>query len=363
MKHNVVLRFFYCAKGDTILLQALPTDGGPDEWALVDCHLTKVSGAHWRVRDLVEKEKIRRLKFVCLTHPDRDHYFGMCRLLQEYFYDRKKDRLHVDEFWDSGAEFSIFSAIAERMGHKAIKTELDDLYAGFLAKLIYAGKLEHQPMHRGTLATTDFGDFNLLSLSPRASRVDHFNQQGVDAILGASFPNVKSAREQSNALSVVLVLMHKTLPVNIVLGGDATTETWEEALEVWPKLLAILKRTERRFAAIKVSHHGAKTSLYPDLYQDCCWKRRTIAILTVGPNDKNHPHKAVLDLLKSRAIRTYFTCWRVSKASPLRSTLPLPGYRIAARADRAHKVEGYHLADIELRITPSGRLSVKAEYV
>ena len=93
--------------------------------------------------------------------------------------------------------------------------------------------------------------------------------------------DIHAKREQTNALSVVLVLMHKTQPINIVLGGDATAKTWAEALEVWPKLLQKLNRTRRQFAAVKVSHHGAESSLCPDLYNDYCWGRRTIAILTV----------------------------------------------------------------------------------
>ena len=60
------LRFFYCGRGDTILVEA-----SPGHWGLIDCNLTKSSGAHQQVRDFVKKN-VPKLDFVCLTHTTVD---------------------------------------------------------------------------------------------------------------------------------------------------------------------------------------------------------------------------------------------------------------------------------------------------
>lgn len=355
MKPAAKLRFFYCGKGDTILLQASSGEGEPDDWALIDCRLTEPSGAYWRLQKVIEDKNIERLKFVCLTHPHRDHYFGMHQLLEERFYDKATDSLRVGEFWDSGVNFEILSAIAESIGTSETKKEIDELYKDFLVRLILADKLVQCPMYTGTLSTIDFGDFLLLSLSPRFNCVKLYNLRGVRRELGFSRDPVKYRYEEINNLSIVLVLMHKILPVNIVLGGDATAEVWAEALDVWPKLLKKLKRQKSRFAGVKVSHHGATTSLHPDLYEDYCWKGKTIAILTVGPGGSNHPHEDVLNILHDRNIRTYATCWPTDGPIAGKSRMPLPGSGVP----KVRQLHGHDWADIEVIIGNEGHLKVR----
>ena len=51
--HAARLQFFYCGRGDTILLEA----GGM--WGLIDCNLTRPSQADHRLRRLIEREKIK----------------------------------------------------------------------------------------------------------------------------------------------------------------------------------------------------------------------------------------------------------------------------------------------------------------
>lgn len=352
------LRFYYCGRGDTILLEASGGGEYATEWALVDCHLTKVSGAYYRVRDIIEEKRIPKLKFVCLTHPDRDHYWGMRELLEECFYDRAKDQLRVDEFWDADLHPERLAAIARRLGTKCIQREIEELYR-FVMPFSLADKIDHWVMDQGMQSKIDLGCFYFLSLSPRRNRVDRFNQRAMDDILGATYTDARYEREKSNDLSVVLVLMHKTLPVSIILGGDATAETWEEALDLWPRLAQRCGRQESSFAGVKVSHHGAQGSLYSKLYEDYCEEGETIAILTVGPNDRNHPHQEVLDVLAKRKIRTYATCWPTGGTKAVRPHIPLPGNRLAQVVGKGARLTGYDWADIEVFIQHDGKLKVK----
>ena len=48
---------------------------------MLDCNLTRKSGVHQRLKRHLEELEVRQLEFVCLTHPDQDHYFGMASFL------------------------------------------------------------------------------------------------------------------------------------------------------------------------------------------------------------------------------------------------------------------------------------------
>ena len=360
------LKFLYCGRGDTILVESRTSEGHSSHWGLVDCYLTKkASGAYWRLRDVITGYDIRELKFVCLTHPDRDHYFGMRDLLEERFYDEGHRRLRIDEFWDSGIDFRLLGAIAHRLGMNDIKQEIDALYRFFLPVCLGDG-VEHRAMNQGCLSTIEFGDFFFLCLSPRKNRVDRFNHQTLRSILGGNYNEVLRRKEMSNDLSVVLAFVHKTLPLNVILTGDASARIWQQALPVWVRLAGLLMRKNLRFSAVKVSHHGAGSNkikyLYPTLYSDYCIPETTVAILSVGPCDQKHPDPTVLRVLEQNGIRAYATCWPAESFEPVREEFPLPGSPLTTRDNGLPSLpNGHDWADIEITMQDNGSLVVSPE--
>jgi hypothetical protein len=224
MKKILHVKYYYCGRGDTILIQSLNDDKGSG-WGLIDCFLTKSSGAYYRIRKDIQDKDIKSLKFVCLTHPHRDHYHGMRELLTERFYNHAEKQMCVEEFWDSGVNFAILAAIDHRLGNEVKRQGLVDLYRFMLRHTLNNTKATtHRIQHQGSLSAVDFGDFYFLCLSPTADRVDRFTLQDVDDILMASYDDVLYQREQCNDLSLIVAIMHKELPISIILGGDATRE-------------------------------------------------------------------------------------------------------------------------------------------
>jgi hypothetical protein len=350
------LRFFYCGRGDTILVGA----GG--RWGLVDCNLTEVSGADQRLRQFIRSNGIKRLDVACLSHPDQDHYSGLQELLQECFCDDTGSTVkwNFAEFWDSGADFGLLLAIADRLGSNSARAGIRSLY-GFLQWLILNGNVTHFALGPSSELPLDFGEFYFVSLSPVRNRIDRFNSQTAEAILQLEGLEFGRCVETSNNLSAILVFMHKTLPVDIILGSDATAEVWREALEVW-KTYSRRRSRSGRFDCVKVSHHGAKGSLHEDLYQDFCQARKTIAILSVGQNhSQQHPHPDVLKAFKRNGIRAYATCWRTRRLRRPKRRLPLPKSRHAHGGPQAPnpKLRGHDWADIEVRVMEDGRLKVE----
>jgi beta-lactamase superfamily II metal-dependent hydrolase len=353
---SACLRFFYCGRGDTIIVEA--RGGG---WGLIDCNLTRCSKAHQRVRELVRQKIIRQLQFVCLTHPDQDHYHGMRELLEECFcdFDRGRRLPRFKQFWDSGVELLLIEGLARHMSTREAGKELAALM-DFLSPLFQNGAVERVALTAGVPCLDGFGDFVFVALSPRRRRVEHFNQTKIRRILQSSEEFLQGPLEEKNNLSVVLVLMHQRLPLNVLFGGDATAEIWEEALATWQKLLKLglqpFHNRKRHFDGVKVSHHGALSSLHTELYQDYCIPENTVAILSVGHNDNQHPHADVLSVLKKHKIRAYATCWPTRGESPQEETLPLLGEPVGGEAERYPVLPGYGCADVEVKVWSDGRL-------
>lgn len=84
-------KFLECGNGDTILIRA------GEEWALVDCNLLPQTIA--RLEKCLREHDIRRLRFVVVTHFDRDHVRGMATFLQKHFVSAVETSGRTTGFW------------------------------------------------------------------------------------------------------------------------------------------------------------------------------------------------------------------------------------------------------------------------
>jgi beta-lactamase superfamily II metal-dependent hydrolase len=351
--HNsdTFLRFFYCGRGDTLLVCA-----GIGQWGLIDCHLTETSYARQRLDEVLDEHKVEQLEFVCLTHPHRDHFHGMGTLLKERFgaEDNKQDGCKFKEYWDTGI-LGVVWALMLRARDKELAAELEDLHS-LLIPLIHADKITYRLLCGDPGSCISLGSFEIRCLAPRLNRLERYRHHSLLPIGDTTSKEFNVLKEQVNSLSAVLAFIHKPTNANILLAGDATVETWKEALEVWDEM----KHWTDRFRAIKVSHHGARANLHPPVYQDWCEQNGTVAILSVGPDDPEHPHKEVLELLQRCNIKPYLTCRRSShEQTLLRSDLLLGGVRVSEGGQKLFPNKaGYCFADLELRIQADGSVAV-----
>jgi len=354
------LTLFYCGHGDTLLI------GSAGHWGLIDCHLTKTSGAYQQVRQRITDWGIKRLDFVCLTHPDRDHYYGMKELLEERFFDKDSEKPAFVEFWDGGIPYPLLMAIEEKLTQgKCIVTQgLKGLYEGLIDPLMDNDRIVGRALQGGFTPPIDFGDFLLTALAPQWNQVQRFSAQSAEKISGALRKECEALRETSNDLSIVLVLRHKHLPVQVILGGDATTRAWPGAIHCWNRILETEgKNRDARFAGVKVSHHGAKTSHHGPLYEGYCQGGDTVAFVSVGPDDENHPHPDVLQHIESLGIRVYATCW--PRGAEPRAAMPESlfffGEPEPTEHVRPHHVEGFGWSDLTVHILPEDKVKVFPE--
>lgn len=348
------LRFFYCGQGDTILVCS-----GTRNWGLIDCHLTRESLAKARLEAVLDTHQVAQLQFVCLTHPHQDHYHGMCGLLEERF--KLKSRLpracDVRQFWDTGV-LGVVWPLMRRGRETHFAEELEDLM-WLLVPQIHRDTITYRLLQGDESACYSFGEFTIRCLAPGANRLERYRHHEFEEIRDSSSEEFKVLKEEVNNLSAVLVFIHNKTGAAILLGADATVKTWKEALDVWKSAT----NGEGRFRGVKVSHHGARANLYPSLYGKWCDPGKTVAIMSVGPDDPNHPHEDVRKLFDKCRIQPYYTCRPLGGRRRGRSDLLLGGRVPLLEEDKASfpRVSGHIVADLEVQIDEEGR-SVVTEH-
>ena len=109
----VEVHVFHCGQGDTLLLRL-----DRSKWVLLDCNLPGKAADEFIAK--LEELGVHRLDLVCLSHPDRDHYTGMERVL-EYFTEAPRQ---IGTFCDAG-----FAAKLARAGSLIpLEREIVSLY-------------------------------------------------------------------------------------------------------------------------------------------------------------------------------------------------------------------------------------------
>ena len=163
------IELLYSGHGDTILI------GSEGSWGLVNCHLTKSSGAYRQLRRLLSQRGIDRLQFACLTHPHRDHFFGIGELLQECFFEHESRQPTFGEFWDSGVLSPLVLALDRKVSQGAVSRGLSRLYEEFLLPLVGRNAIQLRSCQQGFC--TQFGAFDVRAVSPTRNKVEQFNAQ------------------------------------------------------------------------------------------------------------------------------------------------------------------------------------------
>lgn len=266
--------------GDSIILE-LP-DGN---WGIVDCFKTKEDKEPPALTFLI-KRKVKKLKFVCLTHPHYDHYHGMLELLKYFSSGGRK----IECFWDFGIDKAKLEHFKEKLGHEEY-TELRSLHK----KVIEDKRIEYQDLGlRTDCLKIDSLEIKSYAPIPRDT-LRYFQKWG------------KNKKVDENLLSVVLVIKYGT--TNVVLGAD--TSSWEKILEAWKKDCRQAKRRRRhKFDFIKVSHHGLSEGNYDKLWKSFTVRGKSIAVISTGCKYASPSDETVRSIV-SRKVKLYSTNYRV----------------------------------------------------
>jgi competence protein ComEC len=157
------------------------------------------------------------------THPDMDHMAGLYRL-------RVEEKIPIINFWDTS--------------HCIEKDEV--------AKL--TGAVNHDIRDWHTYLEIRKGTDNPTVLRPTiGQRADFWQQDGIN--IWAPFDHKHQTDADANPNDLSFVLCVSVGKCNVLLGGDATINMWEE-------LYKRCKGTLPRIHLLKASHHGRKSGYH-----------------------------------------------------------------------------------------------------
>ncbi len=278
------LRVFSCGNGDTILVRW----PGP-KWAVIDCRLPK-GPVRGRVFDYFERENIRQLEFVCLTHPDLDHLLGMADLVSHFTTNNRR----IKHFCHPPADSKTIGKILRWARKKNARSEYRRLIE-VLEPLLKTRKVKRLPISSNSGPIVDEPRLRLVPLSPDPNT--DFNQvlAGLRHLSSDRIGEL-SVVEDTNAISIVLVATVQTGPgsISVLLSGDLPAEEWPWALDAWEQK-AKASGCETRFRVVKVPHHGSIDSHEPRIALTFAGPKSRFAVISVGHSRPQHPDRRVLE--------------------------------------------------------------------
>lgn len=303
------IRAFACGNGDTILLKW----PGP-KWAVVDCCLPEKGGVREKVFAHFRQAGVKRLEFICLTHPDLDHLRGMAELVEHF---TTADR-SLGFFCHPPADPRTVGKVLQWIGTPHSR-ETRSEYGKLIEKLhpLFAEKVVARfPMHSRAENMDDGSGVVFAPMAPDPNTDWDLMIAGLKRLARRGAPIGDLAAGQVNAVSIVLAIALSTPKARmaIMLGGDLAWEEWPWALKTWLRRCPVL-RSPPRFRIVKVAHHGSRTSHYPPLASAFAGPAPRFAVLSVGSVYLSHPDRRVLGDFRANDWRVFLTQKRLAKTA------------------------------------------------
>lgn len=227
--------FFDVGEGDSILIKT-PLN----KYILIDgggSFLKEKSNPGVRVLNSLKRMGVNDIDLLIFTHEDSDHIEGL-------FHVVKKEKIKILGYPD--IELSFY-------GKELIK----NLEKRGVEKIVFK---------RGDSFEIDEIKFVVLNPVEKGK-------------------NYLRANDNNNSLCILLIYKNFSL----LLTGDIETEAINEIYKIYPDLL-------NNIDVLKVPHHGSKNSYDLDFYR---LLNPDYSIISVGPNNFNHPSHEIISLLDS----------------------------------------------------------------
>ena len=291
-------------EGDSIVLEYHNSSTSENSYAVIDSCYPKdkrVAPALEKLRELGAE----KLAFVCLTHPDADHYKGLHSILEEYedkieafytfplqLYNNDTSRLKklLNEYYNHAN-----NGVSETIKKAAIE---------LVAILTHA----HEKFHKKGLWEEPTGYFNQISIKAFSGVKIHCvlpSRRAKGPFLEYIDDDARAVYRNEGNNEVSVVFMLEFAGVKIILGADSTHGNWT---------LHKRKHSDQggddiASSIVKIPHHGSKIDCtngvldYLFSQEDDAQK---IALISARGSSK-HPDEEVLRSLEERGIKPYCT--------------------------------------------------------
>lgn len=269
---------------------------------MVDCYAKELGDPSTNpVFQFLRERKVKKLLFVCLTHPHDDHYRGMSQLLTHF---------QVQNFWrfagysDQGIAEAAAGAWQEQIENEPdvdeARSSLEDLVRTL--RLVAEGAAQSAIVVARPNITHVLYQWTGQPGRPdgeiRAVAPSQFHRERYTTRAEAG-----AAELRHNDISLALIIRYGQR--SVFLGGDVENDNWD----------AVFRENRRnrprvalgRAAVIKVCHHGSANGFHLNLWQRLCGRsKKTVAVIT--PYQRfGHPSRQGLDAVARFTARVYVT--------------------------------------------------------
>lgn len=291
--------------GDSIVVNI--ESGNHLKWGVIDCHNPN-SLDESPTLEFLKKNNVQTLEFICLTHPDYDHYSGIEQLLRYFSTEHRK----VNFYYDSLDSTKYTSLLNSKRQEKTLKSLYEFVYELVEKDIILWEQLSYDKIlfKDKEFLLTSKGPYqkDLVRYIKRVRKRNLAMTKGEIIVVDKNLLSVISSIEFGESL--------------ILLLSDASKENIENFLKRSKK--SMRKKKNLYFTFIKVAHHGSSKNNHSGL-----WKNHTIrdfsnAAISSG-SKYEHPNIEVVKDIISNKINLYCTnksgCLKENSVTSLKSAI------------------------------------------
>lgn len=268
--------------GDSIVIE-FPNG----EWGLIDSN--KVDNSIPALDFLISRD-VKKLAFLCITHPHADHYAGMSSIIN-HFQNR------IEEVWlfdlDSIRLREYLKQIQETIETPIAHENFSELTK--IARLLFSKSHKittNIQFLRGIMDLRTVGGVTIRCLAPLGKQYSKY-------LSYISSPKKEDSNNiDENLISSIIELEYNG--AKVLLGGDAPLESWEA---LHKKMLNDNKTLSANL--VKISHHGSISAFSDKMWSNIA-NEKTVAAISVG-NKYGLPNDQVLKGIKKFGSNIYCT--------------------------------------------------------
>jgi beta-lactamase superfamily II metal-dependent hydrolase len=284
----LVLHFLNVDNGDCIILEHEAPDT-KKSFALIDSNTTKER--KFAALDKLKELGAEELSFVCITHPDKDHYSGILSILDNYsgkidqFFTYPFGRILTDKEL-RGRYLKQIADIARRGDDLELSlryAELMQIFKKAYVDFLPQGNWSELTGDYDRLAVKGFGGVEFYGIMPPKKVTGSI----IQSVMGSEGEKVKTLNRNEISAAIIIKYAGKT----ILLGGDATNENWINHRRY-------RSRTGLSITAdiVKLPHHGSRRDNSEETLRDFFYGNPN-GIAIISADGRRHPDFEIFPIL------------------------------------------------------------------
>lgn len=345
--------------GSSIVLEHADQNGDK-YFGLIDCNNS--GDGPPRALEKLHTLGAKKLAFVALTHPHKDHFRGLSEIITafkggiEQFYSCPFGELLQNRSRLKKLSQNLQKIVSSTDGMAERKAALE---LGRILMWAYEEARQQRLEWReckgeeNTISPPGFGDVDLKTILPPGRAIGNFVQRVIDGdmTVGGHFDD--------NQISLAFQISYGGN--QIVLGGDGTVENW-----TWRRRFEKNSKRPLDANAVNLPHHGSGLDCPPDVLEQLFSGSGSPKYGLTSANGISHPSETVIKWMEDNDVHPYCTNLMPICGANAQRLLVLQGLeaqlakwiREVASSQQSQPCQG----DVAITMEKGGHFAITPEY-